>query len=333
MKSPKLDIPFILIHVLIIAFLLRYFMSVYWSDLKVSVTDNDDYLWFYILFGFIPLLFGIAIMRVTKWNLLVCYMIGFVIQWILFLNVNPYPISMDNKLAVLEHIPEQFLPGPQYLLSDIRDRAVEYPIIVKPIRCSGCGSDVNLINSDAELNKFLMKCDDHKEYMVQRYLNEYQVELGILYERLPWESTGKIVEIIEKTQPDIVRTWDPGFLKNHYDQINDTTNRLSDDLSKMVPGITVARYDLRLKSIHDLHTGDFKILEINGTMGMPLSANSLTKYLTIDTMWYFRRLFIGASNIALLRGYSPWNLLVAIFKSYKSVIECHDWENLYSLYS
>jgi len=292
-------------------------------------------------FIFYPIIIACIIKFIfPKFTILSCLFIAFVMQWILFLNVNPYPISMDNKLAVMNNIPEKFRPEIQYSLVDISDKSIEYPIIIKPIICSGCSVEVHIAKSFSDLQNILNKIKDRSQYMVQNFLEDYDVEICVLFEKMPWEESGKIIEIYEKTNTNQIRNYIKYKTSNKSQMINDTTNKLFNDISKLVPGLNTGRYDIRLKSIDDLEKGEFKIVEINGTMGMSLFPGVfdnwlLSAYLHLknDTFWHLRRVLIGASNIILMRGYSLLNLPIAMFKSYKSMTMCCNWENLFSLYS
>jgi hypothetical protein len=180
------------------------------------------------------------------------------------------------------------------------------------------------------------KCFSYNDFIVQQYsdyfiegyfqhknyLKDYNVEIGILYEN------GKILEIVEKTnKDDEIRFFKNDNKKSYYNLIdNEKINNIINNISKLIPNMNVARYDIRLKNINDLEKGNFKIIEINGTMGM-----SFEYY--FDIIWYFRRLFIGIKNILTLNGYSPVQLPIVMFKSYYSMIKCNDNENLFSLYS
>jgi hypothetical protein len=334
MKRVNLDIPFILIHVFIIVFLVQYFVTINYTKL----INFEDCIIPFIVFP--AIIGGVIKYIVPRLSLVICYFIGFCIQWILFLNVNPYPISIDNKLEVMEKVPIKFRPEVQYSFSEIGNKKITYPIVIKPVFCSGDGHNVRIIKSESDLNNVMNQITDPSEYMVQNYLADYNVEVGVLYERMPWEKTGRVIEITEKTNSDEVKNWEENNIINQSSIINNSIHRIFNNISKKVPGLNVGRYDIRLHSIQDLEKGDFKIVEINGTMGMHLYLSevddllkSTMEYFMIDMRWHFYRIIIGLSNIVLLRGYSPWNLLIAMFKSCKSMMDCRVWENLYSLYS
>jgi hypothetical protein len=286
-----------------------------------DIHDVVDCLLYIFLFILGPVFFA---MTIFKRLTLINYFTGFLIQWILFLNVNPYPIKNNNKMKIMNLIPVKNRPEFQVLLSDINIDEVVYPIIIKPIICSGGCNKVYIIESRNILKTYLSKLDNTENYMVQTYLNEYNVEVSILWEKTPWNG-GRIIEIVEKTQDNNIRDFTFKSYKIHNDIINETINDHFIRLAKNIPGMNVCRYDIRLKHIADLESGDFKIIEVNGTMGMTLVGNPI--------LWYVKRLFIGLYNTATFNGYSPPNLLFTMVKSYTNALKCRDWENIYSLYS
>lgn len=312
-----------------IEFLMGFFLLHFFG----TVGNADNEVLFYILF---PAFIG-AILYYTfrrKYSPIVCYFIGFVLQWIVFLNVNPYPLEMDNKYAVMQHIPEKHCPDTQFILSDISNQPYSYPIIIKPILCSGDGKRIAVIHSENELTLFLQTCKNPSEYMVQNYLHDYNIEIGVLYEHMPWENKGLITEIFEKTQTAEIRYWIKNKAVDQKHLITPELNTEFDRLSSNIPGFNIGRYDIRLRNLGDLQKMDFKIVEVNGTMGMSLhSSQNFIIYHKNACSWYLRRLFTGFSNIVTFRGYSPIHLPPVMMKSYYDMFRCDDWENLFSLYS
>jgi hypothetical protein len=259
------------------------------------------------------------------------------LQWIIFLNVNPYPINNDNKLSIMNYIPIKYRPEVQFHLKDIKKNKFTYPIVIKPIICSNGGRDVSIIRSKEELDKFLSNLN-HEHYMIQNYLYDYDKDVAVLYEKWPFEKEGKVIQVVAKTQNDEIREFKSSCMEDHSYLINEKINRLFAKITQNVPNMNVCRYDLRLKSLknlkNDLEQGNFKAVEVNGTMGFELFKNYffLNKVILIGR-WYFKRLIIGVLNILLLKGYSFINLISAMIKSFKNVIFCKDWEDFFALYS
>ena len=172
--------------------------------------------------------------------------------------------------------------------------------------------------------------------MIQSYTEDHDVEIGVFYERKPWEEKGKVIEISEKTQKDKIRPMEPGFIVNHPELITEKVEEIIETLSRKIPDFYTGRYDIRLKHLEDLEKGDFKILEVNGTTSMMLNSNGVlfdNNSFMIDSKWFLRRLQIGVYNIATLKGYSPLQLLQVLWTSLTNCITCDNWECLLSLYT
>jgi hypothetical protein len=346
----------LLINILISIFLLVYnyfvikffYIILFIQKFKNNNPNNSVFDEFTLAsyFIIIPIILSLIIKKYTKFNFLISYFIGFLIQWIIFINVNPYPLHINNKLSIMNLIPKIYRPHIQFCLSEIYNKKFNFPIIIKPKICSGCGANIETIKTSKDLKLFLKKIEHKKEnintYMVQNYLYNYPVEIGILYEKLPFQKEGKIIEIIEKTHKNEIKIFINYDIINHNHLINQKLNKLFDNLSKKIPNLNVGRYDIRLKSIDDLIKGKFKIIEINGTMGFPFDTPTANyKYtllnkirdISVELRWYFARIFIGIVNILTLQGYSLINLIKAMIQSYQNVYKCDDWENIFSLYS
>ena len=318
--------PQIILNYIIILFVVSCYIDA--NIINTKLYTEDLILCF--LYLFIPIVISFLIYRRLT---IIGFFIGFITQWIIFLNVNPYPVQNDNKIVIMSLVPEKYRPETQFLLTNIYSQKFKYPIIIKPIYCSGGSNDITIVDSKEELDKFIKEPKNVDGYMVQNFLKEYTVEIGVLWEKYPWQQNGKVIEIVEKTQKDHIRFFDHNNYLNHSNKINKKINEIINNISKIIPNMNVCRYDIRLKNIDDLEKDDFKIIEINGTMGMAYLGYPLHMGVFKDIKWYFTRLFIGLVNIVTLKGYSPMNLLIAMYKSYYSKIHCNIWENLYSLYS
>lgn len=304
------------------------FLLTYYINIDINEFINDQFVLF-VLFTSLPLCVSLLLFRnITIFG----FFIGFILQWILFLNVNPYPIENDNKMSIMSMIPDKYKPELQFLLKDINSQQIGYPIIIKPIYCSGDSKNITVIYSESELNRFIEKNNTEK-LMVQTFLgNDYSVEIGVLFEKFQWQENGHIVEISEKIDSNS-NLFDNRNYIDHSTKINDKITEIINNISKTVPNLNACRYDILLKHIDDLEKDDFKILEINGTMGMSLLGYPRELGFLTELKWYINRVLIGAVNIVTFNGYSPITLPIVMFKSYYSKINCNDWENLYSLYS
>jgi hypothetical protein len=302
---------------------------------------NDGISTFLFLFSVFPLLIASGCYYLFSMNYFYAFALGFLIQWILFLNINPYPIENENKIKIMSFIPPEYKPEQEYLIKKMNNQEIEnmkYPVIIKPIVCSGNANGIFVFNSYAEFMKFMIDNQnfDFSEYMIQNFLDGYDVEIGILYEHKPWKKRGEIIEIAEKTQKERIRPAEEKYKLNLPELINEDILNILDEISKRIPGFYVGRYDIRLKNLEDLNKRDFKIIEVNGTMGMNLMGNDNLfdlNDMSIDLRWYLSRLLIGGYNIATLNGYNPFNLIRSMLISLNHGIGCNDWENIFSLYS
>jgi len=153
-----------------------------------------------ILFSIIP---------IFTYFVLGSFLIGFILQWITFLNVNPYPLINDNKLSIMNTIPVEFRPSQQFRLDNCDLQNIQYPIIIKPITCSGCSNKVFIVENYEDAIQIINDNNiDPTTFMTQTFLEDYNLEVGILYEKNPWNNTGKIMEIIEKSNTENIRTYD-----------------------------------------------------------------------------------------------------------------------------
>ena len=319
-------------HLFIIVFLTGYYSILLYafSKRKNAVKGNNDgSLYHLLIITFFPILLSALVSFLLYRKItLIGYFIGFVIQWILFLNVNPYPLQIDNKYAIMQLIPEKYRPETQFLLSDIQYHSYSLPIIVKPILCSGSAKNVVIITTMSELNSF-MKQDTTilSNYMVQNFLYDYCKEVGVLWEKSPFEKEGRVIEIIEQTPRNILHVASNIKYKNYSHLINDNIQKRFYKLSTYIPNMNVCRYDIRVKHMEDLEKGDFKIVEVNGAMGMPNMFrlhNGLLYNMQITLRWIVIRLFIGLHNICTLQGYSLLHLPYVMLTSYYKLFSCTD---------
>ena len=282
------------------------------------------------IFIFYPLCLALLFKYYTKFSLLICYFISFLIQWICFLNTNPKSLYSNDKLAVMNLFPTEYRPHVQFSLIDVHNIVFEYPIIIKPTVCSGDCVGVRIIKSIDELNEFLKKCKNKHEFMFQNYLDDH-IEIALMWRKFPWESHGKVIEIIEKTNThDDIRKWNNDYLINHSSLINNDLHKLFNKMANFIPNLNICRYDIRLKNINNLQKGDFKILEVNGSMGFSLDEyNTGLNYFIDESNWYLQRILLGFINIITFKCYNPISLLIKMIQSYYSMIKCFTWENLY----
>lgn len=345
-----------LVDAMMFIFLAIFYVRYIWTHITSVVKYMTSFRKnpFESLFGFFtfgamftafPLLFSFLIHKKIT---LVGFFIGFILQWIIFLNTNPYPLMQDNKLTMMELIPKQYRPEIQFPLDDLKksymmgEMNVNFPIVIKPTLCSGQGKNVVIVKSQSELDDFFKKNENTSNYMVQNYLSdEYNIELGVLWEKMPWEKTGKIVEISEKIKlkkntdditeqemEDLTEQYKKTKTFNHL--ISNDLNELFNHIAKPIKGFNAGRYDILITSLNDFKNNhDFKILEVNGIWGAEMKMTEKT-FGTLN--WFLRRFVIGLGNILTFQGYSPLNLVMAMIKSYKTYLDCDNPITMFSIY-
>jgi hypothetical protein len=302
------------------------------------------------MFPFIYCVFPALVSYLIYKNItLIGFFIGFIAQWIIFLNTNPYPLTQDNKLTIMELIPEKYRPKIQFSLDDLkkssmREMNVNFPIIIKPSVCSGRRQNVTIMKSQHALDEYFKENKNTANYMVQNYLsdNDYNIEVGVLWEKMPWEKEGKIIEINDqhkfkknKSERDEQDEQDTEEEMNEKQKtfnylINDDLNKLFNNISKNIKGFNAGRYDILIKSLKDFQKGDFKILEANGIWG---AQATMHENLFVFANWFLKRFVIGLGNMVTLQGYSPWNLLMVMFTSYTRFTHCNGELLMFTLYA
>lgn len=311
---------------------------------KLKLKNTIYYLVFTIMCSFCYCVFPALVSYLIYKNInLFGFFVGFIAQWIVFLNTNPYPLTQDNKLTIMELIPTKYRPEVQFSLNDLKHSSMQamhanFPIIIKPSICSGRRRNVTIVKSQQELNEYFKETKNTDNYMVQNYLSDhdYSNEVGVLWEKLPWEKEGKIIEI--NHQPKFKKNKDENEqdkqemmnkkVKTFNYLINDNLNKLFNDLSKNVKGFNAGRYDILIKSLKDFQNGDFKILEVNGIWG---AQATMIHDPLVFINWFLKRYVIGLGNIVTLQGYSPWNLLMVMWTSHRRSMQC-DAYSMFSLY-
>jgi hypothetical protein len=184
---------------IIIRFLLLLFFGYFITNILYISSINYYKIFintFFFLFVGLPLFISIIINLFLKYDLLYLFSIVFLIQWIIFLNVNPCSLKYNNKYEIMKAIPKKYRPNQEYLLSYINIENIKFPIIIKPIICSGCCNGTYIIKNKNEYINILSKINKN-QYMMQELLEDYNIELKILYEKYPLDKEGKIINIIK----------------------------------------------------------------------------------------------------------------------------------------
>lgn len=274
--------------------------------------------------------------------ILILFLIVF-LTIIISISVNPWSSDFD-KYNLMTFFPEENkLKAFKYNKNN--ENLIEYPCIIKPIICSGTNKGVKLLKNKDDLEEFKKNYNDEEEYIIQEYYKS-KYEVGILYEKLPFNKDGKIVSIVLKKGSD---DWKPLKCKNikSNEGVNceDLSNKINTEklnkkiieISNRIPNFYAGRYDIGFNDINDFMNGEnFKIYELNGTMGFDLRSNiadknekySLIKYYYI-LRWILVRYYIGIFNLLTFKT-NIFNRISLIPSMYKNYIKCNDWEHLFS---
>jgi len=256
------------------------------------------------------------------------FVVVFAIVWISFENVNPMN-SDTNKYTILTHIDSKYKPMMFMYNSSIDLNILQYPLIFKPILCTGLSRGVKVINNSHEANEYLLSCKNRNAILIQEFI-PYSIEVGLLYEKNIFTNKGEIISLVQKTSNN------PSIMKGcSIDGIEcvDLTSKITTKLTSIInaisngiPNYNIGRYDIKCKSIESLLNGtDFYILEVN-VMGNDLRKsynNMIGSFLNIER-WYIARVLRGIKNIITFHGHSPMTLLNIFFLRAYSTVYCQD---------
>ncbi|MEA5138244.1 ATP-grasp domain-containing protein [Arcicella rigui] len=109
----------------------------------------------------------------------------------------------ESKIDILKQIPSAFLPTYffvkkestlQKVLEMIEEKQLNFPIICKP-NVGERGSQVEKINDKEALEKYLKNLQE--DFIIQEFIT-FEIELGVLYYRLPEETKGQVSSVTRK---------------------------------------------------------------------------------------------------------------------------------------
>ena len=109
----------------------------------------------------------------------------------------------ESKIDILKQIPSAFLPTYffvkkestlQEVLEMIEEKQLNFPIICKP-NVGERGSQVEKINDKEALEKYLKNLQE--DFIIQEFIT-FEIELGVLYYRLPEETKGQVSSVTRK---------------------------------------------------------------------------------------------------------------------------------------
>jgi len=255
-----------------------------------------------------------------------------------WLSVNPMKYNCGNKDDVLEYIKKytmKFISINYKKNFDFNN--LKYPKIFKPIICSGVSKNLKIINNPDEALNYHLNIVDN--YIIQD-INYYKYEVGLLYERLPFQDKGNIISIYKRKFNDYnkLNIWNyNNSNKNpeYIDKNNLITKELIDKIDKIIkkiPNLYACRLDIKYDNDKDFSKGKkFIILEVNGVMGYDLAFfndDNLLKKILSYKRWIFSRLLIGFLNIISFNGANIYNVFFKIHKRINLSYKCKDFEKL-----
>jgi hypothetical protein len=265
----------------------------------------------------------------------------FFIIWALFISVNIWESNVTKK-TLGDYFPKQNVLN-TFSFDPKNISKINFPCIIKPTICSGTNRNVKLLHNIKELEKYIKESNKNENYIIQEFFYS-KYEIGVLYEKIPFLNSGKVISIVLKKSNSSM--WKP--LKcgniNNLDSTTciDLTEKLANsnfvkhiiNISNSIPNFFAGRYDIGFNSFDDLDSGVFKIYELNGVMGFDLRSNielnekfSWMKIYYI-VRWIFTRFLIGLLNIITLK-ISPLYLIKKLPWTFSKAYTCNDYEHLF----
>lgn len=261
----------------------------------------------------------------------------FFLSYYCFLSANPWNTTM-TKDKILSYIPEKYALKIQILSKKTNLKLLKYPIIFKPVVCNGNGKGVQKIENEKEAETYMKNTKEVYIIAQEYYPGNYEV--GVLYERYPFEENGKIISIVLKTAD---KEWKPlrcntcSYKKGVDCKVLQSTPQLEkaiDEISKHIPNFFAGRYDIFFDNFYDFERGEnFKVIEVNGVMGFDLrtsidSNTALSATVGNLFFWICRRVLIGFENIFMLNGGNIFEAL-NIWEKFNTYEKCYDYEHLF----
>jgi hypothetical protein len=273
--------------------------------------------------------------------LLLFIFFGFILITFITRAVNKWSYH-ENKYTIYKKIIDPYKLNSYEYDDKIVNNSIKYPFIIKPIICSGTNKGVQIIKNHNELIKFNKNKYKNEKYMVQEfYPSKYEV--GLLYEKIPHITNGKIVSIILKINKNS-NNWKPlqcdSILVDRGTQCSNKMDLITEELTKSIqkiaskiPGFYMGRFDIGFNNIDDFKKGkNFKCFELNGVMGYDLRITNNKKFeieeFKLALRWILVRLLTGSIN--LLTGNALYyDIIKSYYPSLINFRKCKDYEKLF----
>jgi len=200
--------------------------------------------------------------------------------WALFISVNIWELNVTKK-TLGNYFPKKNLLN-TFSFYPKNISKINFPCIIKPTICSGTNKNVKLLQNNQDLEKYIKESDKNEKYIFQEFFYA-KYEIGVLYEKIPFLNSGKVISIVLKNSNSSI--WKPlkcGNINNlESTTCTDLTEKLANsnfvkniiNISNSIPNFFAGRYDIGFNSFEDLNLGMFKIYELNGVMGFDLRSN------------------------------------------------------------
>jgi hypothetical protein len=232
----------------------------------------------------------------------------------IFHSCNPWFANKHDFYKIMTQGGSKFMIDEELYNPNITNlHKLNYPIIMKPNVCSGSGRQVSKIQNGIQALEYIKNFDSSSgDNIIIQEFDPAPYEVGILYQRYPWEKHGKIISLANKSSSE---NSDGKFIpRSCYNVIcSDKGEWLTPQNTKVIireieriPEINACRIDILFNDLDNFKMGkDFRIIEINGRLGMNLSTDShpsniwrLIYYL----YWLIKRFIMGAYNVLQLNG-------------------------------
>lgn len=102
----------------------------------------------------------------------------------------------ESKIKILDSIPDAYKPKTIFIKAEesLPFPLLDFPFIAKP-DIGGRGRKIKIINNQTEFETYHNEVGE--DYMIQEII-PYDLELGVFYIRMPWETKGEIVSLSQK---------------------------------------------------------------------------------------------------------------------------------------
>jgi hypothetical protein len=216
--------------------------------------------------------------------------------------------GINYKNFPLYYIPKEY-NIPYIVIYKDRDewkdiiKKLKYPIIFKPNTCTSKGNNVEKIENVKKAEEYI-KNYQHNEIMIQEF-DDSPYEASVLYERYPIFEDGRIISVVKKVLHEkgkFVQNIATSHMVDMPEAITPKLNGVINEITKKIPGLHAGRYDIKFRSLDELKDGKFKVIELNGSMGVDHRAYVKSKRdLSFDNFhiqvgWITRRIIMGLIN-------------------------------------